>query len=188
VEGAPQWGRLNGADLRAWGANSLLTFNAGGQWQHKVRLGYEYLSADDPNTPENEGWDPMWGRRGQWSELMVFTFAQENRGRQADYKNLQRPGIGWSASPAKLLELTADYMPLFANENSLGNNPGYTADGKFRGHFFGSIARFTFNRYWSGVLRGEFFLLRPSAARPGDLLPGGVGIQVLMRVFSCSTD
>ena len=158
AEGAPEWGTLNGADHRAWGFNSLLTYTLGGAWKHKVRAGYEYLSGDDPDTPENEGWDPMWARRAQYSELMVLLFGAENRGRSGDYKNLQRPSIGWTATPNKKLELTADYMPLFANENTYAGNVGYSDDGNFRGHYFQSIARLTINRHWSGHLWTEFFL------------------------------
>jgi hypothetical protein len=161
AEGAPEWGTLNGADQRAWGFNSLLTYTIGGAWKQKVRAGYEYLSGDDPNTSVNEGWDPMWARRAQWSELMVQLFGAENRGRAGDYKNLQRPSIGWSASPGKKLDLTADYMPVFANENTYAGQPGYSQDGNFRGHYFQTIARYTFNRNWSGLLWTEFFL-------PGD--------------------
>jgi len=161
VEGAPEWGTLNGADHHAWGVNSLLTYTVGGSWNHKIRAGFEYLSGDDPDTPDNEGWDPMWARRAQYSELMVQLFGAENRGRSGDYKNLQRPGIGWTGAPNKKLEITADYMPMFANENTLAGISGYSDAGKFRGHFFEAIARVTFNRHWSGHLWTEFFL-------PGD--------------------
>lgn len=161
LEGAPEWGTLNGADHHAWGVNSLLTYTLGGSWNHKIRAGYEYLSGDDPNTPDNEGWDPMWARRAQYSELMVQLFGAENRGRSGDYKNLQRPNIGWTATPDKKLEITADYMPMFANENTLAGTAGFSDDGTFRGHFFEAIARVTLNRHWSGHLWTEFFL-------PGD--------------------
>jgi hypothetical protein len=161
VEGAPEWGTLNGADMHAWGLNSMLTYTIGGPWKHKVRAGYEYLTGDDPNTADNEGWDPMWARRAQYSELMVQMFGAENRGRSGDFKNLQRPSIGWAATPIKKLDITADYMPMFANENTLAGTSGYSDDGKFRGHLFEAIARVTFNAHWSGHLWTEFFL-------PGD--------------------
>jgi hypothetical protein len=158
AEVAPEWGELNGHDLRAWGFNSLVTYNAGGSWRHKFRAGYEFLTGDDPNTETNEGWDPMYGRRALWSELAVVLFGLESRGRAADYKNLQRPSVGWSAKPLAWLDLSVDYMPLFANENTLAGTAGYSEDGKFRGQLAQAIARFTINRYWSGLLWGEAFL------------------------------
>lgn len=148
------------ADLRAWGWNQMVTYNVGDDWKSKFRLGYEYLSGDDPNTAVNEGWDPMWARRAQWSELMVLLFSAENRTRAGDYKNLQRPSIGATTSPVKNLELSLDYSPLFANENPTSTTPAgfYSHDGFFRGHYVQSIARYTFDKHWSGLLQGEFFV------------------------------
>jgi hypothetical protein len=156
LESAPQWGRLNGRDLRACGFNGRLTFLAGGSWQHQFRAGYEYLSGDDPATDANEGWDPFWARRAQWSELMVLKFAIENRGRAGDYKNLQRPNVGWSFQPAPPLTISADYMPLFANEPA-SSTASYGGGGYFRGHLLQAIARFKLNRHWSGHLWNEWF-------------------------------
>jgi hypothetical protein len=157
AEVAPEWGELNGRVLRAWGFNSLLTYNAGGKWKHKLRTGYEYLSGDDPDTETNEGWDPMYGRRALWSEVAVVVFGLESRGRSADYKNLQRPSVGWSAKPLAWLDLSADYMPLFANENTFAGTAGYSEDGKFRGHYAQAISRFTLSRHWTALLWGEAF-------------------------------
>lgn len=157
VEGAPQWGRLNGQDLRAWGVNSLLSWDVGGDWQHTLHAGYEYLSGDDPKTSANEGWDPFWGRRPQWSELMVTTFGAENRGRPADYKNLQRLTAGWECSPHTRVDLATHYMLLLANENPLAGQPGYSRDGNIRGHFAQAVARFHFGRGWTGHLWAEAF-------------------------------
>ena len=50
---------------------------------------------------------------------------RESRGRAADYKNLQRPSVGWSAKPFAWLDLSADYMPAFANENTFAGTTGY---------------------------------------------------------------
>lgn len=157
VVGAPQRGRLNGQDLRAWGVNGLLSWAVGGDWQHTLHAGFEYLSGDDPQTAANEGWDPFWGRRPQWSELMVNSFGAENRGRPADYKNLQRVTTGWECKPHDRVNLTAHYMLLLANENPLAGQPGYSRDGRIRGHYVQAIARYTFNRRWAGHLWGEVF-------------------------------
>jgi len=157
AEFAPEFGRINGADLRAWGANQLLTVNLGGAWQTKLRVGHEYLSGNDPGTTANEGWEPMWARRAQWSELMVVLFGAEHRNRAGDYKNLQRPNFGLTFRPTKKWELSADYSAVFANENPFAGTPGYGM-GNFRGHFGQAVARYTFDVHWSGVLWAEMFL------------------------------
>jgi hypothetical protein len=157
AEVAPEWGELNGQELRAWGFNSLLTYNAGGKWKHKIRAGYEYLTGDDPDTDVNEGWDPIYGRRALWSELAVVLFRQENRGRTADYKNLQRPGVGWSAKPFAWLDVSLDYMAVFANENTYAGTAGYSEDGLFRGHYGQAVSRFTLSRHWTGLFWVEAF-------------------------------
>lgn len=158
VEGAYDWGDLNDRPLDAWGLNTLLTFKAGGDWKQRFRVAYEYLSGDDPGTHENEGWEPMWARRAQWSELMVQLFGAEHRGRVGDYKNLQKLGAGWTVTPRKWLELNADYAAVFANENPSAGRPGYSDDGNFRGHYVQSITRFTWNKHFSSHIWVEFFM------------------------------
>lgn len=160
AEAAPQWGELNGADLRAFGFNGLVSRDLGGAWKHQVHAGYEYLSGDDPDTAANEGWDPHWARRPQWSELMVQLFGAENRGRPGDYKNLQRPNVGWTFSPERHTECTIEYAPVFANENPHGSDPNY-GNGRFRGHYLQAIARVRFGEHWAAHLWGELF-------RPGN--------------------
>jgi hypothetical protein len=157
AEFAPQLGTKNGQSLQAFGFNSQIAFNAGTSWKHQFRTGYEYLSGDDPNTATDEGWDPVWGRRAQWSELLVTTFGVENKARQGYWSNLQRVFAGWSAQPDSRVELIANYMPLFANTNPQAGHPGYSDNGKFRGQLAQGIVRFTFNPHLSGHLWGELF-------------------------------
>lgn len=161
LEFAPQFGTKNGHDLSAFGLNSRIEYLFNDKLKNKLRLGFEYLSGDDPDTDEIEAWDPLWGRRALWSELLVFTFGTEDRGRSGEWTNLKRIEFGWGFSPSRKTEFYACYMPLFANENTYGNTVGYTKDGEFRGHFIASVFKFNITKYLSGHLWAEFFF-------PGD--------------------
>lgn len=160
-EFAQELGRKNDRSLNAFGFNGRFSYFARDRWNHNFRLGYEYLSGDDPNTRDDEGWDAMWARRFQWSELLVFTFTTEGGGRKTDWSNLQRLDAGWSFNPSKKVEIALDYMPLFANSNPLGGTSIFNTDGRFRGHLLAAVAKFTFSKSLSAHLWSEFFF-------PGD--------------------
>lgn len=158
TELAIQSGTKNYNPLFAYGLNAMVEYLFNDAFQTKLHLGYEYLSGDDPNTKRIEAWEPLFGRRALWSELMVFTFGAENNGRTGEWSNLQRIDFGTTITPIKNIEFSASYMPLFANENTLKNNPGYSENGTFRGHFFSAIIRFKINKNLSGHFWSEFFL------------------------------
>ncbi|MGB9602016.1 MAG: alginate export family protein [Limisphaerales bacterium] len=160
-EFAIQAGSKNHVSLLAFGLNAKIEYLFKDSLKNRLRLGYEYLSGDDPNTKKVEGWDPLWGRRAIWSELLVFTFSAENNGRSGEWSNLQRVDIGWSFSPIKNTEFSADYMPLFANQNTYKYKIGYSDSGKFRGHFLSAIFKFKLSKNIDGHLWSEFFF-------PGD--------------------
>ena len=156
LEVALERGAKNGADLRSFGITHRLTYSFGDARRHRVHLGHEYLSGDDPATNGvDEGWDPLWGRWPQWSELLVSNLATETR--SGNWTNLQRIDFGWACSPTEQLELSANYMPLFAPANSLTGRPGFSSDGGFRGHFGQAILRFRFSEHLSAHIWGEVF-------------------------------
>lgn len=156
-EFAAEFGRKNDRGLNAFGFNGRLSYFFKDAWNHNVRLGYEYLSGDDPGTASDEGWDPMWGRRAQWSELLTFTFTTEGNGRKSDWNNLQRIDAGWSCNPTRSIEVLVDYMPLFANDNPLGGTSIFNGDGSFRGHLAAAVLKFRFSKRVTGHLWSEFF-------------------------------
>jgi hypothetical protein len=160
TEFAPELGNKNGQDLRAFGANNRVSYFWKNRTNQNVRLGYEFLSGDDPNTKgTDEGYDPLWGRWPQWSELLLYNFSTETR--VAYWTNLQRIDFGWSCNPTNRMEVNADFMPLLAANNPLQDKPGFSPNGKFRGHFASVLMRYKFSEHFSGHLLGEFFF-------PGD--------------------
>jgi hypothetical protein len=117
LEMAPEWGTKNGRKFRAFGSNNRMTYSLNDKLSQKFRLGYEYLSGDDPSSQStNEAFDILWGRWPQWSDLYVFSMIKEKR--VSDWTNLHRLDFGWTIKPAKKLEMIVDYMPLFAPQNS----------------------------------------------------------------------
>lgn len=43
-----------------------------------LSLGGIYLSGDNPDTPDIEGWDPLFSRWPKWSESYIYTLIREN--------------------------------------------------------------------------------------------------------------
>jgi hypothetical protein len=156
-EVAPETGEKNGKDLSAFGANQRLTYLWKNKTNQRVHFGYEYLSGDDPATAgTNEGFDPLWGRWPQWSELMLYNLSRETR--VGEWSNFHRLDFGWGCSPTKKLDLSADYMPLFAANNPLGGRPGFSETGSFRGHYGQGTMRYRFTDHVNGHLWAEFFV------------------------------
>ncbi|KAF0103658.1 MAG: hypothetical protein FD187_926 [bacterium] len=170
AEAAYQWGRretrnasggtISDRDLRAWGFNGRLTRDFGGDWKQRAHLGYEFLSGDDPDTSDNEAFDPLWGRWPQWSELIIYTYAAESR--IGEITNLHRLNLGWTAQVHAKANLSLDWHALFADEKTCTVGAlDYGCDGSFRGHLFTSWIRAKFDKTISGHLVAEYFL-------PGD--------------------
>lgn len=174
VEGAYEFGdRENPAmfspgshDVSAWGANSRLDYNFNDEMKNQLHIGYEVLSGDDPSSSTIEQFDPLWARWPQWSELLVYTWANETR--IAEITNLHRVNAGWEVRPGRNTTFTLDYHALFAYDNPREGSPGF-GGGSFRGHLITAILQHKFSRFVSGHLWAEHFI-------PGGYYndPGGI--------------
>ena len=174
VEGAYEFGqRENSAmfsagshDVSAWGLNSRLDYNFNDPMKNQLHLAFEVLSGDDPSSKTVEQFDPLWGRWPQWSELLVYTWANETR--IAEITNLYRANIGWQANPGKDTTVSFDYHALFAYDTPLEGRPGFGSS-SFRGHLFTAVLQHKFNRFLAGHLWAEYFI-------PGGYYddPGGI--------------
>lgn len=56
----------------------------------QLGLGFYMLSGDDPDSERDEGWDPMWARYPQYSELYVYAFDYDGAGR---WSNVNMPFV-----------------------------------------------------------------------------------------------
>jgi hypothetical protein len=104
----------------------------------------------------NEGWDPLWGRWPQWSELLISNLSRETR--QSELTNMHRLDFGYGFSPTRLLDLTFDYMPVFAASNQFCGRTGFSCSGSFRGNLVQAVARLKVSDHVSGHLWGEVFV------------------------------
>jgi hypothetical protein len=159
-EFAQELGRKNDVDLMAFGANTRLEYHLNDKLKNRFRTGYEFLSGDNPHTAQNEQFDPLWGRWPQFSELLAYTVALENR--PGETTNLHRWNLGWTTTLSEKLELSADYNLLFAaRKDSYGTRGYFTENSNFRGQLFSALLNYKFSSHISGHLLGEFFF-------PGD--------------------
>jgi hypothetical protein len=69
-----------------------------------LSAGVYYLSGDDPNTTDDEGWNPLWARWPQYSELYVYAYDAESAGR---WSNLIMPHVDLSMAVCKNVKATA---------------------------------------------------------------------------------
>jgi hypothetical protein len=185
AEGAVQTGRKAGdlpagrpnasptgptEDLLAFGTLDTIEYQFKDPHDNATHLTYEFASGDDPDTNRDERFDLLWGRWPRWSELMIYTWANETR--VADTTNLHRFNLGHRIQINKQWQLTGDYHALFADENSRATSPtkiNLSTSDKFRGHLLTSWLRYKFSDQMYGHFLAEY-LINPGEyyAAPSD--------------------
>lgn len=161
IEGAYQFGQRKNAvmfpdrnsSLSAFGVNSRLTYSFRDPSKNQLWLGYAVLSGNDARDTHNHQFDPLWGRWAQYSEL----FPNE-LDRPGERSNLQRINLGYQVEPTKRILILTNYHALFAYANRNSGTPGFSNDGKFKGHLLTALMKYQYNRFWSGLLLGEYFI------------------------------
>jgi hypothetical protein len=132
-----------GRDVEAYGTLDTLEYLFKDPLDNATHVTYEYASGDNPATADNERFDMLWGRWPRWSELFIFTYANETR--VGDMTNLHRANIGHRINFTKQLQLTADYHALWADKNtgsgSMANLNRSTSD-RFRGSLYAASLRY----------------------------------------------
>jgi hypothetical protein len=99
-----------------------------------LTAGLYYLSGDDPDSAgKDEGWNPLWARYPQFSELYIYAFDAEKAGY---WSNLLYPSVTASIAFDKLHKLSLSAGVMYAPEE---NGPG---GGNRRGNLF--TARYDF--------------------------------------------
>ncbi len=165
VEGAHQFGRKNGRELRAFGANSQVAYLFRDPLKNQLRLFYEYTSGDDADTPgTDEGFDSLWGRWPRWNELFtIFVVPGTGEGVIGEFTNLHRFGGGWTVAPTSRIECVLDYHVLFAATDSMahagagGVRPADFGEGLFRGHLLNFTTTATLTRHLKARLVSNIF-------------------------------
>ncbi len=99
-----------------------------------LTAGLYYLSGDDPDTTDkDEGWNPLWARYPQFSELYIYAFDAEKAGY---WSNVLYPSVTAAIAFNKFHKLSISAGIIYAPED---NGPG---DGDLRGNLF--TARYDF--------------------------------------------
>jgi hypothetical protein len=168
AEGAYQFGSSdkggNGRqDVSAFGANTAIQYFTNDEMNNNFRLQYEFLSGDDTDSGQYEGFDILWGRWARWSDLYADAARVDGLVGGADFSNLHRIGPGWSVSPSDKYTIATDYYLLFADQSQgdskVARYSSATSDnGLFRGQMITSVLTYKFNKHISGHLQGEVYL------------------------------
>lgn len=135
LELAGQLGRRGDADMHGFMANaylvkSLTTLPS----KPSFKAGVLCLSGNDPATEDDEGWNPLWARSPQWSEVVVITWELEESVNR--WSNLLAPSVEVSATPCAPWKTTASLYYLSALEkdgSGGGRERGWLA--KWRNEF-----------------------------------------------------
>lgn len=91
-----------GDDIQAYMIDSIVNWQlCDDDLQPTLGLGWYHLSGDDPSTSTDEGWNPLWARWPQYSELYVYSFDTDGAGR---WSNLSMPHIDFTFHPHEKLE------------------------------------------------------------------------------------
>lgn len=126
--------------------------------------GYVYLSGNDPNTTDNESFDPLFSRWPWLSELFLLTLAKET-GIAGYWTNLQIFRVGATLMPIdddKTVSANVTFSNLRANQETKKNNSIFSNNGSLdRGNLVTVNLKKKINDRLSAYVLGEILL-------PGD--------------------
>ena len=156
-------------DVLAFGTLDTLEYQFKDPHDNATHVTYEYASGDDPGTDRSERFDLLWGRWPRWSELLIYTYANETR--VADNTNVHRLNLGHRIQINKQWQLTGDYHALWADENSGAMIPSkmhLSSGDKFRGSLLTSWLRYKFSDQMYGHFLAEYFIPGDYYVAPSD--------------------
>lgn len=157
LEAAVQAGRRGDQDAHGFMFDASLTKKfVDTPSKPAVKAGVYGMSGDDPKTADDEGWNPVWARYPQFSELTVLTWDAEES--SARWSNLLAPNLGLNFAPWDAVKTTMAVYYLSAFE----------ADGNGGGK----------ERGWLGSIRTDFTFAE-NKWLPKDKLTGHLLLEVL---------
>ncbi len=173
AEVAYQFGELEGfgskgqdVDRDAWGGYAKGTYTfADASWKPSITAGFTYLSGDDPDSEDFEGWDTFYAEWPKFSELYIYSIwdpMPQAPGVDPDlgaWTNMYMPEVKLTVNPNEKLRLTLRYLYYWAVEDEFASDTFKRGDG--RGHNPQFLAEYQFNKFLSGHVLAEYF-------KPGD--------------------
>ncbi len=155
VEAAYQFGKLGDADRAAFGGYSHIDYTTAWAFYLPSTLtaGAVYLSGDDPETDDWEGWDPLFSRWPKWSESYIYTLIRE--GGVAYWSNFASVYVRAGFKLSDQVQVQGDFHHLMAPRapDSELSFPGGT--GKTRGELLIGKMTYQINDRLSGHLLWE---------------------------------
>ena len=144
-----------GDEISAYMIDALVSKHFEGDLKPCLGLGWYHLSGDDPGTTKDEGWNPLWARWPQYSELYIYAFDRAGAGR---WSNLSMPHIDFTFQPHEKVKTSLLLGYMFAPET----------DGVGGGHDRGFLA----------TLKNEF-TIKEGLFSDGDKLTGHVLLEAM---------
>jgi len=165
AEGAYQMGKqIDEYDIAAFGGYLYATAKLPARFAPKLTLGMIYLSGDDPETEEYEGWNPLYSRWPKWSDFYIYALATESG--PAYWQNLSAPFAKLSLKPIEKLELVGTIYMMGAPQES----PAWWSDLFATGSDRGALSIVKLNWSWTNYLSGHLLWERFD---PGDYYADG---------------
>lgn len=154
-------------DVEAYGSLDTLEYMFKDAHDNATHVTYEYASGDKSGTANDEQFDGLWGRWPRWSELFIFTYANETR--IGDMSNLHRANIGHRINFTKQWQLTGDYHALWADQNSGGGSGALarSTEKRFRGSLYATSLRYKMSDQLSGYGLFEYLVPGSYYVAPG---------------------
>lgn len=150
VEAAVQAGEIDdGRDCEGYMGYAGLSWaftdaETDGGYTPYTKIAYYTLSGDDPDSGRDEGWNPLWARYPQFSELYIYAFDAERAG---EWNNISYPHLEIGLRKNRMCGLAIQAGPLMALENT---GPG-------AGHDRGAFASARWDFPLSSGLAGKIF-------------------------------
>jgi hypothetical protein len=135
-----------------------------------LQFNYTHLSGDDPNTPDCEAWNPIFSRWPKWSELYLYSLAQEGRG-PGYWTNIGMISPGFNYKFSERANLDFYYRFMYAPETRVLNGQKL---GNWRGGLMIAKLNYKVNRHFVGHLLAE-------TLDPGDFYPKGGSFAYFLR-------
>ncbi|MEW6410989.1 MAG: hypothetical protein AB1483_00790 [Candidatus Zixiibacteriota bacterium] len=156
-EGAYEFGTYGNIDRKAMGGYAYADYNTG--WMKylpkKLTAGGVYLSGDDPETEDWEGWEPMLGRWPKWSESFIYTLVPEYG--VAYWSNYASLFGRVEFEPMDRVNFRFEYQHLMAPQVAALSYMLH-GDGNNRGEMLIGKLTYTINDYLSGHVVWEHFI------------------------------
>ena len=164
LEAAYQFGETGDEDMRGYMVDALTNWRLprGGDLKPTLGLGWYYLSGDDPDSAKDEGWNPLWARWPQYSELYIYAFDADGAGR---WSNLNMPHVDFSFAPLgakwQMKLMLANLWAPEENGPGGGDNRGFLAsvrnDFVLKENFLGAKDRLFGHVLFEALEPGDYY-------------------------------